>query len=159
MIRIDKRVRSLEEISKNLLGNLKPKIPCWWLSTKSPLRDIHEWIFSQSYNLNNLEPILISLRRLFPHTNNFLPISLLVSRKYHIWSLPPGTLEVCKTLYIAIMKKSKECLEFDLLWASIWQPICQNCPSRYLLSYGQSKNLLESFPLFLLLHLEPPTPR
>jgi hypothetical protein len=23
------------------------------------------------------------------------------------------------------MKKSKECLEFVLLWASIWHPICQ----------------------------------
>ncbi len=40
-------MRSLEEISKNLLGNLKIEIPFKMTNTKSPLRDIHEWIFLQ----------------------------------------------------------------------------------------------------------------
>jgi hypothetical protein len=41
-------VRSLEEISKNLLGDLKIEFPFKVTNTMSPLRDIHEWIFSHS---------------------------------------------------------------------------------------------------------------
>jgi hypothetical protein len=44
-------------------------------------------------------------------------------------------------------------LRFDLLWASIWHPVCQNFP-KYLLSYGQSTYLLARFPSFLLHQLE-----
>jgi hypothetical protein len=35
-----------KRVLENLLGNLIIEIPSWWLNSKSPLRDIHEWIFS-----------------------------------------------------------------------------------------------------------------
>ncbi len=47
MIRIKKRVRSLEEISKNLLGNLKAEIPFKMANTKSPSWRYQQRIFSQ----------------------------------------------------------------------------------------------------------------
>jgi hypothetical protein len=40
-------VRSLEEISKNLLGDFKTINSFLTTNAKSPTRDIHEWIFSQ----------------------------------------------------------------------------------------------------------------
>ncbi len=44
--------------------------------------------------------------------------------------------------------------DFELSWYLFFQ----HKLSKYLLSYGQSTDLLASFPSFLLLHLESPTP-
>jgi hypothetical protein len=87
MIRIEERVRSLENIVKNLLGNFKfkPKFFSWWLNDKSPLRDIHV--------VDILTPKSLS-SRILPYWTLVKNVSNLTIVRLFQWPGPPRV--VCK---------------------------------------------------------------